>query len=68
MYVVYLTNIPLMTKSGSVNRGVRSLLRKPTNGGVEKEKKKNCFSYDGDKNGERLPRRPPPSLAAIHQP
>lgn len=30
--------------------------------------KKNGFSYDGDKNGERLPRRPPPSLNAIHQP
>lgn len=47
-----------------MNRGVRSLLREPTNGGVLK----NGFSYDGDKNGERLPCRPPPSLAIIHQP
>lgn len=39
MCVVYLTNIHLMTKRVSVNRGVRSLLRKQTNGGVYNKKK-----------------------------
>lgn len=37
-------------------------LRTPTNGGVWK---KNGFSYDGDKNGERLPRGPP-SISRRH--
>lgn len=38
MCVVYLTNIHLMTKCASVNQGVRSLLRKQTNGGGYKKK------------------------------
>lgn len=66
---VRLTNSLSITKHAQVNPGVCSLMRKPTNGvSLERKKKrKNGFSYDRDKNGERLPRRPT-SLNTIHQP